>query len=60
METRAIIVAVIVLMFWLAPKPNLTEAHQTPRTEVARVVTTPDDPRITIKPYVRPTSVQAK
>ncbi len=55
METRAIIVAAIVALFWLAPKPTSTQAQQTKRPEVTRVVT-PDDPRISIKPYVRPTN----
>lgn len=51
METRAIIAAFIVLLFWMAPSPSSTEAHQPTRNEVTRVIT-PDDPRITIKPYV--------
>ncbi len=53
METRAIIVAAIVALFWLAPKPSTTQARQIKRTEVNRVIQ-PDDPRISITPYVRP------
>jgi hypothetical protein len=57
METRAIFAALIVLLFWLAPKPSSSEAQQATRTALTRVIT-PDDPRISIKPYVAPT--QAK
>jgi len=57
METRAIIVTLIVLLFWLAPKPSTSEAHQPTRTELTRVIA-PDDPRISIKPYVSPTKAK--
>ena len=57
METRAIIVTLIVLLFWLAPKPSTSEAHQPTRAELTRVIA-PDDPRISIKPYVSPTKAK--
>ena len=57
METRAILAVLIVLLFSLAPRPSSTEAHQPTRSELTRVVT-PDDPRISIKPYVAPTKAK--
>jgi len=53
METRVVFVILIVLLFWLAPSPNSSQADGTRRLDSARIVVA-DDPHIVIKPVAKP------
>jgi hypothetical protein len=52
METRAILVALIVMLFWLAPKPSKSEARSPQRREPSRSMQ--ERSGVSITPYQRP------
>ena len=58
METRAFFIALILLLFWLAPQPKSTQANDSSQPPSVRM--TANAARINIKPYTKPLQPKLK